>query len=92
MMRAQVIYLAVIGVYLDLYFAFCPSCLYHLLCHHRSCVSLHLGFFLCLFPVNGFYPATSRLYPLTEIDVAFLLVRNGGLDRLASLACYQIRL
>ena len=91
-MSAQLIYLAVVGVFLDLCFAFCPSCLYRPLCHHRSCVSLHLDFFLCLFPVNGFYPASSRPYPLTEIDAAFLLVRNGGLDRLASLAYYRIRL
>lgn len=83
-------YLAVVGVFLGLYFAFCPSYLYHLLCH-RSCASLRLDFFPCLFLVNGFYPASSRPYLLTEIDVAFLPVRSGGLDRLVSLACYRIR-
>lgn len=91
MARLSFTYLAVVGVFLGLYFFFCPSYLYHLLCHPRSCASLHLELFPCLFLVNGFYPASSRPYPLTEIDVAFLPARNGGLDCLAFLACYRIR-
>ena len=91
MARFSFTYLAVVDVFLGLYFVFCPSYLYHLLCHHRSCASLRLELFPCLFLVNGFYPASFRPYPLTEIDVAFLPVRNGGLDRLAFLASSQIR-